>query len=210
MRFHSLRSHNLRSYGLSHYLVSLGILLASFTALPSKSFANELGIDPIITGNVSSQGAKQAKAKLGASGLPLPRFASLKANRVNLRIGPGREHAIAMRYLKAGLPVEIVREWSNWRQIRDWEGTQGWVHGSLLSGKRAAIVSPWAKGSTELIALKAKPNTDSRAIAKMEAGTSAKIEKCADQWCAIEIGKRKGWIEQDMLWGVYGSEVIDD
>lgn len=183
--------------------------MGGLVALPTVSQASEMGIDPIITGNVSEDAAK-VKRQYGASGLPLPRFASLKANRVNLRIGPGREHAIAMRYLKAGLPVEIVREWSNWRQIRDWEGTQGWVHGSLLSGKRSVIVSPWAKGSTELIALKAKPNADSRSVARMEAGRSAKIEKCLEQWCALEIGERKGWIQQDKLWGVYSSEVIDD
>lgn len=187
-----------------------GFILGGAVALPTSSVANEMGIDPIITGNVSAKAQNAIKRKIGASGLPLPRFASLKANRVNLRIGPGREHAIAMRYLKAGLPVEIVREWSNWRQIRDWEGTEGWVHGSLLSGKRSVIVSPWAKGSADLISMKSKPKTDARIVAKMEAGRSAKIQKCKEQWCLLEIGERKGWIEQDKLWGVYGTETIDD
>lgn len=200
----------LRILKLSTLATLLGIFTSGFTAISTYSLAEEMGIDPIITGNVSANAPKQAQQIFGESGLPLPRFASLKANRVNLRIGPGREHAIAMRYLKAGLPVEIVREWSNWRQIRDWEGTEGWVHGSLLSGKRAVIVSPWAKGSSELISLKTKPSADARAIAKMEAGRSAKVKKCENQWCSLEIGDRKGWIEQDKLWGVYGSEIIDD
>lgn len=193
-----------------HILVRL-LSVASVSSLlimPSSfSLAADNEIDETETSSIKPNLPQQ---KMGKSGLPLPRFASLKANRVNLRIGPGREHAISMRYLKAGLPVEIINEWSNWRQIRDWEGTEGWVHGSLLSGKRAAIVAPWSRDSGALLEMFAKPDDQSRLVAQLEAGASAQIKQCADNWCQLEIAKREGWIAQDRLWGVYGGEPIKD
>ena len=76
----------------------------------------------------------QPSAAGPASGLPLPRFVSLKADRVNVRIGPAKTHEVKWVYQRAGLPVEITAEFENWRRIRDADGTEGWVYHSLLSG----------------------------------------------------------------------------
>src|SRR5262245_45303675 len=76
-----------------------------------------------------------------ASGLPIPRFVSLKSDRVNVRAGPTKDHEVTWVYTRSGLPVEVTAEFENWRRIRDWEGAEGWVYHSLLSGKRTAIVS---------------------------------------------------------------------
>ncbi|MFY8101416.1 MAG: SH3 domain-containing protein, partial [Allorhizobium sp.] len=83
----------------------------------------------------------------GSSGLPLPRFVSLKAEKVNLRIGPSTDYAVSWRYMKSGLPVEIIREYENWRQIRDADGTEGWVNQTLLTGERTAVAAPWMRGN---------------------------------------------------------------
>src|SRR5215471_15023976 len=80
---------------------------------------------------------------LGASGLALPRFVSLKSDRVNLRQGPGTDYPTSWIFRRAGLPVEVLKEFEGWRQIRDSEGTTGWVLGSMLSGRRTAILRPW-------------------------------------------------------------------
>ncbi len=88
----------------------------------------------------------EAAGQIGPSGLPLPRFVSLKPGRVNLRVGPGRDYAVTWLFLKSGLPVEIVQEYDNWRRIRDSEGTEGWVYQSLLSGKRTGNDCTLAKG----------------------------------------------------------------
>src|SRR6185312_6529528 len=88
-------------------------------------------------------GANAATDSVGSqSGLPVPRFVSLKADRVNARIGPSRENEVTWVYTHAGLPVEITAEYGNWRRIRDWEGSEGWVYHSLLSGRRTALVVP--------------------------------------------------------------------
>ena len=80
-----------------------------------------------------------------ATGLPVPRYVSLKSDRVNLREGPSKDHRTSWVFQRAGLPVEIIAEFETWRRIRDSEGTEGWVLHSLLSGRRTALVTPWAK-----------------------------------------------------------------
>src|SRR5215217_1138160 len=86
-----------------------------------------------------------------ASGLPLPRFVSLKSDRVNVRGGPTKDHDVTWVFTRAGLPVEITAEFENWRRIRDWEGSEGWVYHSLLSGRRTGVVTP--KSKDELVPL---------------------------------------------------------
>ncbi len=86
-----------------------------------------------------------ADQKGSASGLPVPRYVSLKSDRVNLREGPSKDHRTVWVFQRAGLPVEITAEFEIWRKVRDSEGTEGWVLHSLLSGRRTALVAPWKK-----------------------------------------------------------------
>jgi SH3-like domain-containing protein len=71
----------------------------------------------------------------------LPRFVSLRASEVNLRTGPGIRYPIEWVFKRRDLPVEVVDEFESWRRIRDWEGTLGWVHQSMLRGRRTALVT---------------------------------------------------------------------
>ena len=102
----------------------------------------------VAIGGGAAPALAQGAAK-GASGLPLPRFVSLKAKSVNVRVGPSIDYAVAWRYLKSGLPVEIIQEYDNWRRIRDAEGSEGWVNQALLSGDRTAVAAPWMRAKGE-------------------------------------------------------------
>ena len=77
---------------------------------------------------------------IGASGLPLPRYASLAAPEVNVRTGPSTDHPIRWVYARAQLPVRIVEEFDVWRRIEDPDGETGWAHSSLLSVRRTVLV----------------------------------------------------------------------
>src|SRR5271155_3864127 len=92
--------------------------------------------------------------------LPLPRYASLKTDRVNLREGPSKDHATKWVFQRAGLPVEITGEFEIWRKVRESEGAEGWVLHTLLSGRRTALVAPGKKGATFKIFAKAAPSAD--------------------------------------------------
>src|SRR5438067_9066544 len=98
------------------------------------------------------------------SGLPLPRFVSLKPDRVNVRGGPTRDHEVTFVYTRAALPVEITAESDNWRRIRDWEGSEGWVYHSLLSGRRTALVNP--KDKSQLVPVHDKPDDGGVGLAR--------------------------------------------
>jgi SH3-like domain-containing protein len=162
-------------------------------------------------------GAPQASAQtaaqtvtLGPSGLPLPRFVSLKSGRVNSRIGPGVNYSVNWMYMKAGLPMEIVQEYDTWRKVRDADGAEGWVNQSLLSGKRNAMVAPWQRDKGSPIKLFDDPDTNSSVVALVEPGVMGTIKSCDGQWCEMTLGGHTGWLDQSLVWGAYPGEKVKD
>lgn len=155
-----------------------------------------------LAGQAVAQGTQN-----GASGLPVPRFVSLKSDRVNVRRGPGRDHEVVWTYVRAGLPVEIVQEFENWRRIRDWEGAEGWVFHSLLSGRRTAIVKPWEKSGA--VPLRANPDSNASEVARLDPDVVASVSECGSGWCRIAGAGWEGWIDQTALFGVYPDESFD-
>lgn len=155
----------------------------------------------------SATGGAAATPKGPVSGLPMPRYVSLKSDRVNLREGPSKEHRTAWVFQRAGVPVEIVSEYDNWRRIRDAEGSEGWVLHSLLSGRRTAIVAPWRKGETHDLKDSAEP--DSHVRARLESGVIVNVRLCDKQVCRVSGRDFDGFIDQKLLWGVYPNEKID-
>ncbi|AMC13275.1 aspartyl-tRNA synthetase [Liberibacter crescens] len=147
----------------------------------------------------------------GPSGLPLPRFVTIKSNKTNLRVGPSKDYPVSWMYLKSGLPVEIIQEYDSWRRIRDVDGTEGWVNQWLLSGQRSALVAPWLlhKHTKKIyIDMYKEANKTSRIIAKLEPGVLLKINECNGNWCEGRSSDIQGWIEQNKIWGAYPGEVF--
>ena len=152
-----------------------------------------------------AQGAGAANG--AASGLPVPRFVSLKSDKVNMHIGPAKTYEVKWLYQRAGLPVEITAEFENWRRIRDSEGTEGWVYHSLLSGRRTGVVT--TKTKDELVALHDSANQKSDVVAELQPGVLATIKRCSGTWCRVSGQGFDGWFPQERLWGVYPSEKVD-
>jgi SH3-like domain-containing protein len=143
-----------------------------------------------------------------ATGLPVPRYVSLKSEHVNLREGPSKDHATKWIYQRAGLPVEITAEYEIWRRIRDSEGAEGWVLHSLLSGKRTVLVSPWKKDAPPF-PLRSEPGDDARITAKLSPGVIAGVKKCDGTWCRLKGEGYDGYMPQTVLWGVYPGEKVE-
>src|SRR3954465_9878998 len=141
------------------------------------------------------------------SGLPLPRFVSLKPDRVNVRGGPTRDHEVVFVYTRSGLPVEITAESDNWRRIRDWEGSEGWVYHSLLSGRRTAVATP--KDKNQLVPLYDSGDSNAAVIARLQAGVLASVKRCTENWCRLVGPGFDGWVVQEQLWGVYPNEKVE-
>lgn len=160
---------------------------------------------------VSAQTAAAVQGPQGnASGKPIPRFVSLKADRVNLRNGPGTEYPTSWVFSRAGMPVEIVKEFETWRQVRDAEGATGWVLQSMLSDRRTSLVLPWElkKETPPQTALRGDARESAAVVAMIEAGVIANVHSCDGRWCQVVIGNVRGYIEQNKLWGVYANEVM--
>ena len=156
-----------------------------------------------------AMGVARAEGPSGPSGLPLPRFVSLKAEKVNVRAGPTKENDVSWVYTRAGLPVEIIAEYENWRRIRDWEGAEGWVLHSLLSGRRTALIVAKAKAGDELIPVHASADGQSAVTAKLQVGVLGTVKRCNESWCRIVGEGFDGWIAQERLWGVYPNERVE-
>jgi SH3-like domain-containing protein len=156
-----------------------------------------------VTGSIGSEMARP----LGPSGLPLPRFVSLKAEKVNVRRGPSSEHPVAWVFQRKGLPVEIVAESENWRRVRDSDGEEGWILQNMLSGKRTAVIAPWKQGQS--VPLHAAARAGAGLVAQVSTGVVAEVGHCDGQWCELAAGGYEGFIEQTQLWGVYPGETVE-
>jgi SH3-like domain-containing protein len=146
--------------------------------------------------------APLAPAAENETGQKLPRFVSLRSDQINLRVGPGENYPIEWVLTRKDMPVEIIRQFENWRMIRDWQGTEGWVHERMLTGKRAAVV----KGGVRT--LHRQPELASPAVARAEPGVVARLLECRGGWCRIDAADHAGWVQRGDLWGVYPDEVL--
>jgi SH3-like domain-containing protein len=136
---------------------------------------------------------------------PLPRFVSLRNNEVNMRAGPGVRYPVDWVYLRQDLPVEVIAEFDIWRKIRDPDGAEGWVHKSMLSGRRMMMVRK------NHVMLRRTADDTASAAAWLESGVLGKVLQCPKDsaFCRVEVEGYPGWLRRDEMWGVYRSDVID-
>jgi SH3-like domain-containing protein len=145
-----------------------------------------------------------AEVRRGAvTGFPIPRFVSLGASEANARRGPSRSHRIDWVFTRRDMPVRIVAEHGHWRRVVDRDGVGGWMHYSLLSGIRTAIVDG------EMLALHSRPDAGSPVRARAEPGVIGRLRECRPAWCLMEVGGYRGWVDPRGLWGVEPGEVFD-
>lgn len=137
----------------------------------------------------------------GESGQPVPRWVSLKSNEVNVRTGPGTRYPIQWIYRRDAMPVEVIEEFDLWRKVRDVEGATGWIHKSMLQGRRTIIIK-----SGEAKILRTDPTPDSRPVVKAQPLVIGQLMECKPLWCRIQVDKHRGWLEKKFLWGVYAAE----
>lgn len=146
--------------------------------------------------------ASPAAAAETGTGDKLPRFASLRSDQVNLRVGPGENYPIEWVLTRKDMPVEIVKEFQNWRMIQDWQGSTGWVLDRMITAKREIIVAGAIR------ALHRRPDSASPTIARAEPGVVARLLECRGAWCRVEAGNFTGWLQRSEIWGVYPDETV--
>jgi SH3-like domain-containing protein len=168
-------------------------LIAVFVLYLLTAFVPALAID-------ESENNDSAK---GGSGLPIPRFASLRASDVNLRTGPGTRYPIDWVFTHQGMPIEITAEYEMWRRVRDSDGDEGWVHKNALSGRRTAIVIGAQRE------LRKDPDANAAITAHLEAGAVGQLTSCGKDWCRLKFESAKGYLRKSEFWGAYPADVFD-
>ena len=132
----------------------------------------------------------------------LPRFVSLRSDQVNLRVGPGQTYPIEWLLTRKGMPIEIVREFQNWRMVRVWPDISGWILDRMVTAERHVIVAGAVR------AMRNKPDAQSEIVARAEPGVVAKLLACQGDWCRIDAGGYQGWLQRGDVWGVLPDETV--
>ena len=135
--------------------------------------------------------------------LPVPRFVSFRAGKINLRSGPALNFPIQWVYQRKHMPVEVIAEYDTWRKIRDWQGTVGWVHQSMLAGSRYALITG-AERTLRRDAAESAPPT-----ARLMPGVIAEVLRCQGAWCRLNADGHKGWLKRAEFYGVYPDEKVE-
>ena len=147
--------------------------------------------------------AQETKLVVQGSGLPVPRFVTLKSDTVNMRVGPGREYPLSWVYKKKNLPVKVIAEFDVWRKVIDHEGTTGWVHSQLVTLKRYALIQ------SRLTKLYRKADFDSPVVAVADKGVIVELQICEAQWCRIATQDLRAFVRREDIWGILENETLN-
>ncbi len=146
-----------------------------------------------------------AADKGSVTGLRLPRFAALRSDEVNMRVGPGTRFPIEWQYHRRDLPVQILREVEVWRLVQDQDGVKGWVHQATLAGRRSFVVQ-----GTEAV-MRRSPDDAAAAVARLKPGVVGRLRTCAAgaAWCEVQVGDYRGWLRRTQFWGSFPDEAVN-
>jgi len=139
------------------------------------------------------------------TGLPLPRYAALKSDDVNMRSGPGERYPVLWTYQRRDLPVKIEREFDIWRLVEDMDGIKGWMQAGFLTGHRSFVIT-----GTDDRTLRADASDTADAVATLKPGVVGRIKACeaGKAWCQVQVQDYRGWLKRSDVWGVESDEVI--
>lgn len=151
----------------------------------------------------AASAAEPDAGRKGPSGLPIPRYVSLAADKVNLRSGPGVRYPVAWVFEKRNLPVLVTAEFDYWRKVRDQDGAEGWVHKSLLSGRRYAQIVGQER------TLRREPRADAAVVLRAEPGVLGRLLACREAWCRLEIAEFDGWLPRQHIFGALAGEKFE-
>jgi len=132
----------------------------------------------------------------------VPRFVSLRSDQVNLRVGPGQTYPIEWLLTRKDMPVEIVREFQNWRMVRVWQDASGWILDRMVTAERHVIVDGGVR------VMRRRPDAQSELVARAEPGVVAKLLECRGDWCRIQAGGYQGWLQRGDVWGILPDETV--
>lgn len=159
--------------------------------------------DPTIPGEEMPGDAVAQPGRGPVTNMPLPRFVSLKGSEGNARRGPSLSHRIDWVFRHRDMPLMVTAEFGHWRRVEDRDGQGGWIHYSLLSGVRTAMIT------ADMAELRGTPRPEAAVVARAENGAVVRLEECSIDWCRISADGERGWLPKTDIWGVGKDEIRD-
>ncbi|NBZ88344.1 SH3 domain-containing protein [Stagnihabitans tardus] len=187
------------------------ILGWAFAAGAPMAWGQEASIEEQAEGGDAKAMAKAPKtrdetprdpSKGAVTGLPIPRYVSLKGTEGNARRGPGLTHRIDWVFTREGMPLKITAEYEHWRRVEDADGAGGWIHYMLLSGVRSVLVTK------DMAEAHSAPDEGSEVLFQNELNVVGRLVQCVPDWCRIMVEGEKGWLPKADLWGVKPDEIF--
>lgn len=137
-----------------------------------------------------------------------PLYMSLRSNKINMRVGPGKMYPILWTYTMRGLPVRIIDRHNDWVQIQDEASETGWVYDRLLSTTRTAMTA------TDDVFLRRHPDNNAGIIARLMKYVVVIPRTCRTTWCNVTLSHKgdvlKGWMRKSVLWGIDAQDVFEE
>ena len=168
--------------------------ILSVSAVAIATLLAAISVNGAIAG---SSGANTPVTADSPSGLPVPRFVSLRKDEVLARFGPSFDYPVAYEFRQAGLPLKVIAEDRDniWRRVEDSDGSRMWIHRAMLADNENAVVM------SEDTILRTSPDTNARGRARLTKGVITRIEECKGDWCQVRAGEFRGWLPRSQLWG---------
>jgi len=130
-----------------------------------------------------------------------PYFASIKSDKIYMRLGPGEEYPIEWVYHRKVLPVEVLASYDAWLRVRDMDDETGWIHTALLSRERTAVVT-----GEKIAAIQRSEDSSSRLVAEAKPGSVGRLRHCDQLACEVKFDGAEGWVPRSRLWGLRDGE----
>jgi len=105
---------------------------------------------------------------------------AIAGDEINMRSGPGSDQPVLWK-LGAGFPLEVVSSKGEWQQVKDFEGSTGWVH-KKTTQKTPYVIVRANKDSDQQINVRREPKTSAEVVAKATTGW------CSRSWVPREPG----------------------
>lgn len=163
---------------------------------PTRRLLKSVALAVLAAASLSGAAASRAPDRQTPSGMPVPRYVSLKFDKVNARAGPGDDHRLLWVYKVRGLPLQVIAETSEWRRICDPQGQTAWVHKRTIDGRRTVMNTQGAPAE-----LFRKPKATARPAAYLNSRATAALDRCDKGWCKVHLDGASGWVREGALWG---------
>jgi len=116
------------------------------------------------------------------------------AGTANVRSGPGTKNDQLWQVEKY-YPVLVVEKQSGWCRIKDFEGDEGWIEGSLLDKTPSVIVR------VPKCNVRSGPGTEHETLFSATKGIPFKVLQTKGQWLQVEHADGdSGWVMKNLVW----------